>query len=274
MANSKYEYVKNFETDDRIIPDVFIVVRVDGRAFGKLAERHCLSKPVDERLVALFNDAAARVLQAFTGQIPLAYGHSDEYSFVFRREVNVFRRRASKLLSVVTSLFSSAFVRGWESHFGASTPLQDLPSFDGRVVVLPSFRHVRDYLSWRQVDCHINCQYNTAFWLLVQKDGLSKDEAHSVLRGTDTGMKNEIMWQRGTNYNDLPEQHRKGSLLVWRHRGDSFGAREAWATSPVEHASVRSEERVLCLHCDLIRAPDDEDLLFGALRCDTGYDHR
>jgi len=33
MANSKYEYVKNFELDDRLLPDCWLVVRVDGKQF-------------------------------------------------------------------------------------------------------------------------------------------------------------------------------------------------------------------------------------------------
>lgn len=28
-------------------------------------------------------------------------------------------------------------------------------------------QHVRDYISWRQADCHINNLYNTCFWALV-----------------------------------------------------------------------------------------------------------
>ena len=35
MAKSKYEYVKNFETSDVLIPNVWIVVRVDGKAFTR-----------------------------------------------------------------------------------------------------------------------------------------------------------------------------------------------------------------------------------------------
>jgi len=30
-----------------------------------------------------------------------------------------------------------------------------LPTFDGRAVVYPSVRELRDYLSWRQVDCMV-----------------------------------------------------------------------------------------------------------------------
>ena len=35
MALSKYEYVKDFETPDPLIPNTWLVVRVDGRGFHK-----------------------------------------------------------------------------------------------------------------------------------------------------------------------------------------------------------------------------------------------
>lgn len=35
MANSKYEYVKGFELDDTLLPDCFIVLRIDGKGFTK-----------------------------------------------------------------------------------------------------------------------------------------------------------------------------------------------------------------------------------------------
>lgn len=35
MANSKFEYVKDFELDDRLLPHCWIVVRLDGKGFTK-----------------------------------------------------------------------------------------------------------------------------------------------------------------------------------------------------------------------------------------------
>ena len=35
MSNSKYEYVKQFEADDRLLSNTWIVIRVDGKAFHK-----------------------------------------------------------------------------------------------------------------------------------------------------------------------------------------------------------------------------------------------
>lgn len=77
----------------------------------------------------------------------------------------------------------------------------------------PSDATLSDYLSWRQSDTHINNQYNTCFWNLISS-GLSSDEAQKTLKGTQTDFKNELLHSKfGLNYNDLPQQFRKGSIV-------------------------------------------------------------
>jgi tRNA(His) guanylyltransferase len=35
MAGSRFEYVRSFEADDRLLPNCWIVLRLDGRGFSK-----------------------------------------------------------------------------------------------------------------------------------------------------------------------------------------------------------------------------------------------
>ncbi len=89
-------------------------------------------------------------------------------------------RRASKLISLITSCFTGNYVRLW-SEFLPDIKLQATPLFDGRAVCYPTEQALRDYLSWRQADTHINCQYNTCYWALV-KSGKTPLEAQETLR--------------------------------------------------------------------------------------------
>ena len=82
---------------------------MDGRGFTKFCESMKMEKPNDMRGIKLMNRAALQVIENFK-DIVLAYGDSDEYSFVFKKRANLFNRRKDKILSCVVSLFSSAYV--------------------------------------------------------------------------------------------------------------------------------------------------------------------
>ncbi|CAB4384233.1 unnamed protein product [Rhizophagus irregularis] len=190
MAKSKYEYVKQFERDDSLIPNTWLVIRIDGRGFHKFSERHQFEKPNDRRALDLMNKCAETVMTEIH-DIILAYGQSDEYSFVLKKECDLYCRREAKILSTIYP-----------------------PSFDGRIVQYPSDNNLRDYLSWRQADCHINNLYNTCFWALVHS-GKTETEAENILRGTLSSDKNELLHSLfNINYNNIPEMYRKGSVLV------------------------------------------------------------
>lgn len=213
MANSKFSYVKEFERSNVLLPNTFIMVRVDGRGFTSFCDVHGFQKPNDIRGIKLMNKAAKEVVKNFS-EIVIAYGDSDEYSFVFRKSAKVFNRREDKILSCVLSLFSTSYVFHWPRYF-ADCPLKRVPSFDARIVLYPSLSDIQNYLSWRQCDCHINNLYNTTFWALVQQGGMTQQDAHKRLKGTFSKDKNEILFsQFGINYNDVEEIYKRGTIFI------------------------------------------------------------
>lgn len=250
MAGSRYEYVKVFEEHDKLLPGCWAVIRLDGRAFTKFAKLHAFCKPNDARALRVANAAARHVMRVFDDHLALAFGQSDEFSFVLRRESTLFSRRRDKILSTVVSLFSSAYVRAWPRHMwrgcgggaqavgdgegggaggedegegeggeGDIEELQDTPSFDGRIVLYPTTKHLRDYLSWRQADVHVNNLFNTTFWALAARGGRSQRAAELELKGTLAKDKHEILFsQFGINYNNEPPMFRKGTVM-FRARG-------------------------------------------------------
>ncbi|KIM85050.1 hypothetical protein PILCRDRAFT_817887 [Piloderma croceum F 1598] len=159
-------------------------------------------------------DHAAQDVMTEYKDIVLAFGESDEFSFVFQKSTSLYNRRHTKIVTTVTSLFTSCYVFHWQSYFPDS-PLRYPPSFDGRIVLYPTEREVRDYLSWRQADTHINNLYNTAFWALVQQGGETTTQAHATLRGTNSSTKHELLFSRfQINYNEISARFRKGSVIV------------------------------------------------------------
>ncbi|THY88662.1 hypothetical protein D6C92_07540, partial [Aureobasidium pullulans] len=109
MANSEFEYVRKFEEWDALAPSNWIVVRIDGRGFSKFSKRQNFAKPNDRRAIDLMNAAAIEVVKQFT-DIVIAYGQSDEYSFVLHEDCQLFERRAAKLAtSHVNNLYNTTF---------------------------------------------------------------------------------------------------------------------------------------------------------------------
>ncbi|KAL1871306.1 hypothetical protein VTK73DRAFT_2138 [Phialemonium thermophilum] len=266
MANSKFEYVRLFEQQDGLLPNTWIVVRIDGRGFTKFATRYGFEKPNDKRALDLMN-AAAKMVMTELSDITIAYGSSDEFSFVFHKSCILFERRASKLVSTIVSTFTAYYIHYWPTYFPDTLLTPPLPSFDGRAICYPSVQNLRDYMSWRQVDCHINNLYNTTFWSLIQLGGLDAKEAEKTLAGTLAADKNEILFSRfKINYNNEPEMFKKGSVLFRDYElvepGTHNAAEEAENLAiPVQQSKTQAENdkkkrakaRVTVEHLDIIK---------------------
>ncbi|KAG7568644.1 tRNAHis guanylyltransferase catalytic domain [Arabidopsis thaliana x Arabidopsis arenosa] len=205
------DYVKSFQFESRLLPLTWVVVRIDGCHFHRFSEVHEFEKPNDEQALKLMNSCAVAVLEEFQ-DIAFAYGVSDEYSFVLKNKSELYKRQSSKIISAIVSFFTSTYVMRWGDFF-PHKKLKYSPSFDGRAVCYPTSDILLDYLAWRQVDCHINNQYNTCFWMLV-KSGKSKTQAQDYLKGTQTREKNELLSQQfGIEYNSLAVIFRMGSSV-------------------------------------------------------------
>ncbi|KAF2215875.1 hypothetical protein CERZMDRAFT_35128 [Cercospora zeae-maydis SCOH1-5] len=253
MANSEFTYVKNFEPPDSLPLSNWIVVRIDGRGFSKLCKKYNFTKPNDKRAIDLMNSAAVQVVKSFH-DIVLAYGQSDEYSFVFHESTTLFERRSAKLSTSVATMFTAEYVMQWREFFPEEEMklCRPFPTFDGRCVCYPKKSILRDYLSWRQADCHINNLYNTTFWSLVLKggedgQGMSGTEAEKMLKGTLASDKNEILWKNfGVNYNDEEEVFKKGSVL-YRAYDDAVSK-----TQLEKERKRKMKARIVTEHTDII----------------------
>lgn len=254
MANSRFEYVKQFERENFLLPQTHIIIRVDGKGFHKFSEFYRFAKPNDERALQVMNRAASALVTQFP-DITLAYGDSDEYSFLLRRDCDLFERREMKLVSTFASFMTAHYILHWNLEF-PEKPIQSerLPTFDARCVVYPNAACARDYFSWRQVDCHINNLYNTSFWSLIQKCGRTPAEAEADLLGTLAKDKHEILFLRcNINYNNEPEMFKKGTVVVRSYENWAPDAADASARQKQRQEKQRRKAVVSQLHTDIIK---------------------
>lgn len=96
MANTRFGYVRQYELPDPLLPSTYLVVRIDGKGFHGFADRYGFEKPNDRRALDLMNAAAMRTIASETlrQHVVLAFGESDEYSFLISNASNLFSRRS------------------------------------------------------------------------------------------------------------------------------------------------------------------------------------
>lgn len=190
--------------DQCILPDMYLVARLDGRSFSRLTKEICdFEAPFDVRFrdmmvntVKQVMDCGFRVIYGFT--------ESDEISLLFHKEENTFGRKVRKFNSILAGQASAAF----------SLQLGQVISMDCRLVPLPTVEKVRDYFLWRQEDAHRNALNAHCYWML-RKEGLDAQEATNQLEGKSIAYKNELLFSRGINFDKLPSWQKRGVGVYW-----------------------------------------------------------
>jgi tRNA(His) 5'-end guanylyltransferase len=132
------------------------------------------------------------------------YTQSDEISLLLDLNENTFNRKLRKLNSVLASEASAKF----------SLLLGDMGCFDCRISQLPTINLVVDYFRWRQQDAYRNSLSSHCYWCL-RHDGHTARKATSLMAGLSQADKNELFFQHGINFNDLPCWEKRGSGLYW-----------------------------------------------------------
>ncbi len=199
--------LRTFETgnDPVVLPGIFLVARLDGRNFTRLTrEIHQFDAPFDARFRDMMAGTCSHLMNCGFNLV-YAYTQSDEISVLFHPQDNTFGRRERKLNSVLAGEASAAFSLLLGAH----------AAFDCRLSQLPRALDVVDYFRWRQEDAHRNALSGHCYWML-RNDGESSTAATETLSGLNTSQKNELLFQRGINFNDLPLWQRRGIGLVWK----------------------------------------------------------
>jgi tRNA(His) 5'-end guanylyltransferase len=182
-----------------IIPDMYLVARLDGRNFTRLTKEICkFDAPYDERFRDYMVTTMRHLLRCGFRTI-YAYTQSDEISLLFPKDETTFARNARKYNSILAGEASAAFTHA----------LGTVAAFDCRMIPLPNIELVLDYFRWRQEDAHRNSLNSHCYWLL-RREGLSASEATAKLEGQSVSFKNELLFEHGINFNDLPRWQKRG----------------------------------------------------------------
>ena len=226
----------------RLLPGAWPVVRVDGRSFTRFTEER-FDKPFDER----FSEHMVTAAEALVRELDGVYGYteSDEISVMLSPRWDLFDRSVEKLVSISAAIASAAFTHacGEPAHF------------DSRVWLGTAAPEVVDYFSWRQADA-ARCALNGWCYWTLRKAGESAPAVTRRLERTSVSDKNELLFQHGINFNDVPLWQRRGIGLSWEtYLKDGF--------NPVTEQTVQVERRRLHVDRELPMKEDYRGFIAG-----------
>lgn len=193
--------------DRCVLPDMYLVARIDGRGFTRLTkELHQFEAPFDERFRDLMIETTKHLMNCGFNII-YGYTESDEISLLFHLNENIFGRKTRKYISILAGEASAKFSALF-GHVGA---------FYCRLSELPNKTLVEDYFRWRNEDAHRNALNAHCYWRL-RKENFTAREATTKINGITIAAKNELLFQYGINFNDLPLWQKRGVGVYWKNK--------------------------------------------------------
>ncbi|MEM7182962.1 MAG: tRNA(His) guanylyltransferase Thg1 family protein [Spirochaetota bacterium] len=200
------EKMRIFETNSDIVvlPGIYMVARIDGRNFTTLTKSNsAFEAPFDTRFRDLMVETTKHLMDCGF-KVEYGYTQSDEISLLFDPNIDVFSRKTRKYNSILAGEASAIF----------SVMLGKPVSFDCRICQLPAKNNVVDYFRWRNEDASRNALNAHCYWML-RKEGMGKKEADSLVSGKSVSEKNELLFARNINFNNLPNWQKRGTGLYW-----------------------------------------------------------
>lgn len=219
MQRMKSQYEERSKT---FLPRrTYTVIRIDGKSFTKFCKG--LKKPFDAEFIKDMNETAKYLCENIQGA-KFAFVQSDEISILLtdfeKNETDAwFDNEVQKMVSVSASLAAAKFnhLRLNNIFKNAIRFVSDiayqmvadefakmkLAAFDSRVFTIPDPIEVGNYFVARQRDCTRNSISMAA----------QSVYSHHELSGKSTSIMQEMMFQKGINWNDYPTRWKRGGFI-------------------------------------------------------------
>ena len=249
---------ENAESDRRLMPLLPALARIDGRCFSSFTRR--MSRPFDERLSRLMI-ATTRFLVEETNAC-VGYTQSDEISLGWlatdpKSEI-FFGGRIQKMVSQLAALATVCFNAWFNEHFPEGYDFKNWPTFDARVWNVPNVDEAANVFLWRELDATKNSVSMAA----------REHYSDKQLFGQGRADQQEMLFQKGVNWNDYPDFFKRGTYVQRRTVLKKFSTEELEKLPPLHDARKnhdlmveRSEYAVLPLP-PIAKVPNRARVLF------------
>jgi tRNA(His) 5'-end guanylyltransferase len=234
---------ERMEAGRKFMPGLPVYARLDGKCFHNFTKG--LQRPFDEQM----RNTMTTVTELLVDETNAVFGYtqSDEISLLFYakeyKSQIYMDGRIQKMTSLLAALCTAEFndiARGiWPEKF---LPGKNLPLFDCRVFQLPSKVEAMNAILWRVNDSVKNSVSMAAsnYYTHQQLDGKSESERQNMLM------------DRGINWNDYPAIYKEGAFVQRRKTLRMLTDKEL-AGIPEQHRPTGPVERSKVVVLDLPR---------------------
>lgn len=229
-----------------VLPNIYMVARIDGRSFTRLTKvHHDFEAPFDVRFRDMMIETTKHLMDCGF-RVIYGYTQSDEISLLMHPDTDVFNRKLRKYNSILAGEASAKF----------SLLLGDMGAFDCRICQLPTKKIVIDYFRWRSEDANRNALNAHCYWTL-RKKGADVAGATQQVAGLNVAQKNELLFQEAKiNFNDLPTWQKRGTGLYWKNSEiDGF--------NPKTQQPTKTSRRSITVDMNLPMKDDYDKFIMG-----------
>lgn len=220
---------EGMEAQRRFLPLLPVVARLDGKCFSRFTTG--LERPYDVRLSNLMVSVTTELVKLTNAccgytqsdEITLGWYSSDAASQIY------FDGRIQKITSVLAAECSVRFTRN--IHVYLPDRYDTGPVFDCRVWQLPTLAEATNAFLWREFDATKNSISMAA----------QSYYSHKALFGKHTGEMQEMLFQKGVNWNDYPAFFKRGSYVQRRKVSSKMSPQELESLPPLHNARKNPE---------------------------------
>lgn len=204
LKDSLGDRMKDYENQTcgiKMIPRIPVIARLDGKGFSKFTKG--LKRPFDERLSKLMIETTKYLVKETNANC--GYTQSDEITLVWFTDKNdssiYFNGRYFKMVSDLAGMCSVYFNRELSKFLPEKS--DKMPRFDARVWNVPTLDEAVNTFLWREKDATKNSITMAA----------SEYYSHGFLHGKSGSEKQELLFQKGVNWNDYPAFFKRGTYV-------------------------------------------------------------
>ncbi len=223
----RMKFYEKMYAGKKLMPLLPAIVRLDGVCFHTFTKG--LRRPYDERLSRIMIETTKYLVKETNARI--GYTQSDEITLLLFSDKYdsqiYFDAKVMKLVSVLAAKTSVYFNDLLKVHLPEKS--SRFPVFDCRVWNVPSQVEAVNSILWREQDATRNSISMAAQALY----------SHNELQGKSSSEMQELIFQKGINWNDYPSFFKRGSYIQRRHVERPFTTEEL-SVLPEKHAARKN----------------------------------